>query len=247
MNIGYYYINLERSPERNKYIKNLFDKNNIVVTRVVAIDGDSKEDLNKEFNFINNYKRKYRNQLGCVGSHLKTIKLFLESSFDYALILEDDVSFDIIDKNELDLDKTLKHLIKILPQFGILQLSYIWGSEKPFLKNKEKIYAKWRKYYSACSYLISKQGAKDIITKLYTDSKLDIDLVKYNMSRYVADSLLYCSTNTLTLKFCLFVQNKLLDTTICSNKKTHQKASIIIWKVLDKYKFYILQMKQLTN
>tara|TARA_Y100000780_G_scaffold231281_2_gene256247 strand:- start:1047 stop:1793 length:747 start_codon:yes stop_codon:yes gene_type:complete len=243
MSIGYYYINLDKSKTRNELMEKNKDLYNIDLQRINGVDGTKIEELNKHFNIIN-CKKKYQRQLGCLASHILSIKNFLNSNNQYALILEDDVSFDIIKDNNLNLDKTLNYLINIAPEFGILQLSYIWGSKVPFIKNKNNLFLKWKKYYSACSYLITKKGAEEILNKFTLDSnnKIIIDLNLYSMKTYVADNLLYSRTKTYVLKFSLFFQ-RALDSTISSNKKTHQKAKKILLEVLDSYKNQIKEIK----
>jgi GR25 family glycosyltransferase involved in LPS biosynthesis len=232
-----YYLNLEKSIERNKLIEQNLIERKCDYTRIDGIDGSKPEQIYSMFSLRDNfYKKKNRGQLGCLGSHLKAIIKFNNSNDERALILEDDISFKILDDYDLDLNKILDRVVQIVPDnFGIIQLSYIWGSSEPFIANQNRLYRKWNKYYSACAYIISKKGARDIISKLTVDSKINLDLKKESMKRYVADYILYKKTKSYTFKIPLFFQNSDLNSIIGSRSKTHAKALCVIFAVLKIY------------
>lgn len=97
--IGVYIINLDRSKERYQYIKNYAKGLGLKIERVTAIDGttmtteeiSSKVDLASYKTFLGNFPK--RGTIGCCLSHIKAWQTFLSSNLQFALILEDDVSF----------------------------------------------------------------------------------------------------------------------------------------------------------
>ncbi len=98
--LGVYVVNLDRSPERLAYVMPYIEKLSFPVTRISAIDGRllSPEDLRKNLDTVRHlkYVGKEMNvgMAGCSLSHMKVWETFLASSNEYALVFEDDVSFD---------------------------------------------------------------------------------------------------------------------------------------------------------
>ena len=90
-----YYINLDRSVERNQYMITTLEGLNY--QRVKAIDG-KKDKLNHK-EYVGRINRISNPEMACTLSHLKAIKQFLNDSNNtdqYAIIAEDDLSFDFI-------------------------------------------------------------------------------------------------------------------------------------------------------
>ena len=98
--IGAYIINLDRSIERYDYVRDNVQNIGLSVERISAIDGNrlTKEDIDKYVD-LKSYKEfmghlPKSGMIGCNLSHLKAWQSFLDSSYKYAIIFEDDVSFD---------------------------------------------------------------------------------------------------------------------------------------------------------
>ncbi|MSO13575.1 glycosyltransferase family 25 protein [Rickettsiales endosymbiont of Trichoplax sp. H2] len=98
--IGIYLINLKRSKDRLRTIKPLLEQLNMPYTIVQAVDGNfiPKEKINHLVDF-NNYNKYLGHSpklgtIGCSMSHFKVWKQFLESNNQFALVLEDDISFN---------------------------------------------------------------------------------------------------------------------------------------------------------
>lgn len=95
-----YIINLDRSKDRYEYVKPNVDRLGIPVERISAVEGkalsdaeiNTKVDLKTYLEFLSHLPKK--GTIGCSLSHIKAWKAFLESPFEYAVIFEDDVSFD---------------------------------------------------------------------------------------------------------------------------------------------------------
>lgn len=106
-----YYINMDRSTERKSYILSNLQKMQFNYFRVSAVDGaalsdaevDSFVDIQK-FNLLRG-KEISKGEIGCYKSHLLAWNAFLESNAEFALICEDDISF-----NPIDLEAKIKVL-----------------------------------------------------------------------------------------------------------------------------------------
>ena len=92
-----YYINLDEQPERAKYMEDQFKYWGIEnYTRVSAYDGREGRDLGDIL------KGRYPDnmssgEVGCVTSHLKAMKHWLENSEEnHLLVMEDDCDLEVI-------------------------------------------------------------------------------------------------------------------------------------------------------
>ncbi len=98
--VGAYIINLNRSKERYEYIKGYVKDLGLKLERVEAIDGStlSMEEISEKVD-LKSYKAFLGHlpklgTIGCSLSHIKVWQTFLESNLQFAVIFEDDVSFD---------------------------------------------------------------------------------------------------------------------------------------------------------
>ena len=95
-----YYINLDKAEERRVKIVPLLEKLNIPFERITAVYGRdlSREEKDKLVNRtifkILMKKDVVDGEIGCYLSHIRTWKTFLQSKHSYALIIEDDASFN---------------------------------------------------------------------------------------------------------------------------------------------------------
>lgn len=79
-------INLDRRPDRWTRCVELFEKFDIEVVRVPAIDGNSIE--------VPAGCKLSKGEIGCVNSHRHILQMMVSDNLDNALILEDDIEFD---------------------------------------------------------------------------------------------------------------------------------------------------------
>lgn len=98
--VGAFLINLDRATERLEFVKPNIDQLGFPVERISAIDGKllSEEELHKvcDYERFKSYFKMLpeRGTIGCSLSHEKALKKFLESEHEFALIFEDDVTFN---------------------------------------------------------------------------------------------------------------------------------------------------------
>jgi glycosyl transferase family 25 len=92
--ISFYVINLDRSVDRMEQFKKDFESFPIPFIRVSAIEGKKLtipiEDYDAFMFFLRMGRDASPGEIGCYFSHLKVLKMFLESDKEFALICEDD-------------------------------------------------------------------------------------------------------------------------------------------------------------
>lgn len=169
-------INLDRSPERWEKIKANFSQIPLTVRRISGIEVRSlDESLPVPFLSVSFALRMGRpavpGEIGCYASHLKAMKEFLATDFDFCLICEDDVV------PNADLMNVLCESLEI-PGWDLLRAA----------KCREKGFHVWRKLpcgtaigtnmkgfaYSA-AYVVSRKGAETILKNL-VPMRLPFDL-----------------------------------------------------------------------
>lgn len=195
-----YWINLKKSSDRRISMEKMFEDEcfqNTNIERVNAVNGN---EINV-FDFINtNRKQKSNAEYGCLLSHLKTIHTFSESSYKYALIMEDDLTLDY----QKYWKKTLKTIINNAPfDWEVIQLCYITTTgiipEKEYELNNNR-------FVSAAAYIINKSAAKKLMNLVY-----DNVTHKYNIEgnrNHHADVYIFSKLKTYVYKFPYFIYKK---------------------------------------
>ena len=234
INVPIYYINLDRSHQRQKFMEDQFKLYNITnYKRIVGIDGKQlKNNLTDNINgttFTNNYPGLTKNELGCLLSHLKAIKMAYDNNLDQVLILEDDCSLDLMFFWEDNLISLLDKLNK--PDWEIFQL--YTGNCINFNSKKCSLQTGENYCWGCVAYLINRKGMEKIINFIRTNIQNEIILGKYfnnklYPTRGESDIFLYQIAKTYYLDTPLFYPNNYnLKTTIdnsdnfsieCSNK-----------------------------
>jgi GR25 family glycosyltransferase involved in LPS biosynthesis len=193
------WINLDRSPDRRKNMESLLNNVNVPKNRISAIDG-KKEDLSK-------YKTAYMSngEVACTLSHIKAINSLKDSSGEYFMICEDDITFD----NLKYFNESLDDIIKSSPKFDILLINHI-----NYLKNNYDTYEKWNKnIYSTACYIISKDGINKFINEVAKYSNGNFEIYK---DLKVADTFIYEHLNSIKYKYN-FIDTEYQDSTINTN------------------------------
>ena len=94
MDFTTFVINLDHAKDRYRSVSENLDKLKIPFTRISAVYGKKLSEPIENFSSLSYMIRTGKSQnnaeIGCYFSHIKTLKCFLETKFDYALILEDD-------------------------------------------------------------------------------------------------------------------------------------------------------------
>ena len=248
----FYYINLEKSKERNQNMIKFFDnlqkllKIEISYERLNAYnaknDNWKKFIEDKQVNVHSIYVNSFTNillkdsQFGCVYSHFLAIKKFYESDDKYAIICEDDLEPEIfLEENKIK--EIFRYLFEKIDESGIISLSC--NGQNSYLKlifNRINNYCLstyiFNHFYGTGCYLINREKANFLLST-YTNYFYDLNLLKLkNLEKNscVADILLYQSTEAHILVPSLFLINVNIDSTIDSINKSDKKSQDLILK-----------------
>jgi GR25 family glycosyltransferase involved in LPS biosynthesis len=212
-----YWINLDRATERRSHMKKILsDKRLHSIPKIRFSAFDSKKiELDHYFNMKKdilsvNY-RVTKNEYACLLSHLETIRIFSDSEYSIALILEDDIIF------HKKINK-IQHVIDNAPRdWDIIRLSS--PAKYPRINKKYRSFTvKCNKTHCTAdwgtqAYLIHKKAAKRLLDLLYNK--------KYTLNNdtfHVADYLLYDTLKTYTFKRPFFDNRKNNDSFIQTRK-----------------------------
>lgn len=162
-----YIINLDRSPERLKFVKENVERLNIPFERIPAVDGNllSQEEIQQKVsNALKGFDR--RNKVGIFGcylSHVKTWEIFLKSDAEFAIIFEDDVNF-----NPKVLKETIDELI-INKDLWDINTFDIRGNGTPVrikkFSNGQTLVVYLTKVLNTGSYIINRKAATKLLEK----------------------------------------------------------------------------------
>lgn len=177
-NIPIYIINLDRSKDRHKFMKDQMKDYTITNYRFIsAVDGKKikKRENNiydyEDISFLNNDDTVTNGELGCTLSHLKAISEVLKNNHDYAIICEDDADLFWI----RTWDRTIKNIVDDAPE------DWEWISlylSKPEMYDKqESFYLDFFEngLYSTTCYIINRNGCQKIMEKYFLDNKFILD------------------------------------------------------------------------
>jgi len=216
------WINLDRAEERRQKMIDQLEHHHLRHHRITAIDGSDKQLLDNMMVYSKMPKIS-RLQYACTMSHLLAHKYLLDFTHEEsALIMEDDTSFEFLDK----WPKPISTVISEKPSdCDILQLAYNIGGVHVIGTGKRH-YIPQRGISSTLCYLITRKGARKLVSTFYPGEKFLFPPHK-NPHFYVADVGLYKSVVSYTYIWALFTYPDNGDSQINRKNKTHQRAKII--------------------
>lgn len=167
--VGAYVINLERSKERYDYVKNNIEALGVQVERISAIDGNAltdveiseKADLKTYKQFLGHLPK--LGTIGCSLSHIKAWQTFLDSNFEFAIIFEDDVSFE-----PTKLKSTITQLIEDKKLWDINNFETAHGGTPLSIKSfsdGQKLVVYLTEVSHAGAYMINREAAHKLLEK----------------------------------------------------------------------------------
>lgn len=197
--IPLYYINLNRNPDRRRYMEDQIRLYNIKnQERIEAIDGQKFLDrdldggivrLSKKYvQFFNNYSKYSLGELGCTLSHILAIRTAYDNGDDIALILEDDVSLALVPFWKVSLKDVIQSAPKdwkIINLCGLQRKCYEGNRDKEFLPFPD--YVCW----GAQAYLINRRGMETILEEMPKGNIILDEKDKSNSGNIEADFFLY--------------------------------------------------------
>jgi len=171
-------------------------------TFINAIDGN-KQGLESDVIRMEELKLT-KPEIGATISHLIAIKTWLETSdSEYAIIMEDDVSFETVKYWKFN---WVNFLNNITNQYDMVQLCIIHN-----ININTNLHLREANDWSAGVYLIKRAHAKKLIETHYVNDKFNLYLDR----KSVADHLIYHGAKTYSAP--LFVTNLKLDSSINQN------------------------------
>ena len=189
-----YCINLDDQPDRWKYMEDQFKYWEIEnYTRISAYDGRN-DDLGDIL------KGRYPDamnsgEVGCVTSHLKALKQFVENTDDQcAFIMEDDCDISTVSHWQF----TWKDFFSKIPYaYDVVQLAIINPAQISV-----QIHRRFVNDFSTACYLITRRHAEKLIHFHVRGDKYKLD--NGCRPRAVADDLIYNSGNTYAIPLFLY-------------------------------------------
>ena len=133
-------------------------------------------------------------EIGCTTSHLKALKMFLETDEPYCILMEDDVSLDLVRFWNFT---WRDFYCKIPYDWDVCQIAIICTGDIHI-----KVHKRFVNEFSTACYLITRHHAEKLVRLHTRGDKYKLDNgVK---PRPVADDLIYNSGNTYALPLLLY-------------------------------------------
>lgn len=199
-----YYITLSDSVNRQKLFEEQFFLNGIKnVNMVEAYDG-RKINYCEENDIVGGqyFHQMDSGQISATISHLKAIsEWYYNSNSEYAIFFEDDMSIESVN----DWNFTWDEFISILPEnWKTIQLSLIKDNIKQDdMKLNSRNWWNW----SAGTYLIRRNYAKELIDHFYKDNKYFLQIKDHNDIIPCIEYCLFSLANTDAYTIPFFYEN----------------------------------------
>ncbi len=158
--IPIYWINLDRSPDRKILMENQLKDYNIENhQRIEGIDGKNLE--------FSEYSEKCTDitvfELACTLSHLKAIETAHTNGDEYALIFEDDCSFEYVKYQKHTIDELIGKMNKEHNKWNILQLCTSGRIDQNERMRDNPNLIEKRNKNCTTAYLISREGMQNLL------------------------------------------------------------------------------------
>jgi GR25 family glycosyltransferase involved in LPS biosynthesis len=226
-----FYINLDRSQDRDQHIVSQTSRLGWTCHRVPAVDGKQPGQL--DIIARNDFLGMTNSELGCVASHLKAIHTAWMANLDYALILEDDVCFEFVQHWPDNLVARL--LARTAKNIGVVQLAWFDDQRHPSTSYTNDFVLTdvplGVNCCSACAYIVTRKGMRDILkVSMYPTNQTNQTNARFQLARkYMhqmrgqADFYLYDLTRRCVTGLPLFMpDNRHMVSTIVQSSKPGQ-------------------------
>lgn len=194
--IPIYYINLDESKDRREFMVKQEEFYKIKLTRISGVNGKIKNykmdtitmDDNSEIPFVNNnYSENNGGELGCTLSHIKAILTAYRNGDELALIVEDDISFSLSPYWPINIDTIIR---KAPLDWTMITLH---SNSCKRINSDYKLFDVDNPCWSTVSYLINREGMKNVLRDILSSGKiiLDRNISLNSYSSLAADVLIY--------------------------------------------------------
>jgi GR25 family glycosyltransferase involved in LPS biosynthesis len=210
-----------------KHAKKEFAKYGVTdYTVIEAVDGRNS-DLSEIID--GKYPNLRSSEIGCIASHIKALKHWLDTSdSEYAVIMEDDFSFDTVEYWSWDWEYFMANIPKNadIIQMAMIKndpINFAMHKKEPFSKNNKMSYS-----WSTACYLIKRSYATNLVKLHYIHGRYNLQ--SYGFKNQAADVILYNLGSAYSIPLFSYI----LDTKYSINKDhndfhTRSKATIDDW------------------
>ncbi|MDM0045556.1 glycosyltransferase family 25 protein [Variovorax dokdonensis] len=161
-------INLDRSEDRLRTMRQRLERAGLPWQRVAAVDGKTLDLRNLREVDERGFRRRHGKRLnpaevGCYLSHIKALKAFLDGPWTWALILEDDADFPD------DFGTLIEQLLERSDQWDVLKLSsFHGGSPVPVaeLPGSRRLAVPLARLMNANCILFNRHAARVLLKRL---------------------------------------------------------------------------------
>lgn len=151
-----YYINLDRSVDRRVYMEAMFqkylDETNFRVTRIPAVDLKNEDDiadlLGIPHDSVTEQIRKFCDPYSLIAltlTHFKAMAKAQEDNVDFAIVMEDDASFDLVPFWPKPLHQLVQEVQEKDPEWDAIRLQYTAGAYGQF--SSWRLFQDWKFTY----------------------------------------------------------------------------------------------------
>ena len=191
-----YLINLKDHKHRLDNAKKEFNKYGVTnYTVIEAVDG-RKSDLSDMVE--GKYPKLKSSEIGCMMSHIKALKHWLDTSeSEYAIIMEDDISFDTVQYWSWDWQYVMQNLPK---RYEIVQLVMIQNEPIKFSMHKKSEFNHNKRMsysWSTACYIIKREYAQSLVKEHYVNGKYRLS--NHGFKNQAADVILYNLGNAYSM------------------------------------------------
>ena len=187
-----YVINLEEREDRRTYIENALKNAGVEDYKLVKATNGNDSIVNDLVHAREKIPLS-NPEIGAAVSHLQTIKQWLEESdSEYAIIIEDDLSFETVDSWDFTFEEFLSSIDK---EYDVLQFCIIHN-----YRINRKLHLKEKHDWSAACYLIKREWAQKLVEKHYINDKIAL----YPNWESLADALIYREARAYSVPLLTF-------------------------------------------
>lgn len=258
-----YYVNLNQSQDRRRYMETQLASMRTSVTRIEAVDGTTKLPAPApgvqqiDMCFVQTSYTLAPAKLACTLSHLKAMEAAEIHGQPWSLICEDDVVFQLTSRWPKGI---LVDLMRRGDQVGAGIIQLYWGPrtgipETSYFRWSYKLYhAERTPCWGTVAYLVSARGIKDILSytgrvsqsslvaPVYLDDPDKCETRRYTHAHLprqqlngVADSFLYGLTPTYICSKPLLLYNNCEFESTISNGRVSPAVLTVQKRILDLY------------
>jgi FkbM family methyltransferase len=182
-----YYLNLEESADRRKFLHNQFSKYDIQsITPIISKRLKECDDI-IEGEYVHTLTDQSK---GSIVSHIKALHRWITTTNeDYVFICEDDVSFETVEYWNFTWNDFINHLPN---DWEVVQLLVVRDDFKNKFEFRSRIWDDW----ALAAYIIRRDYAKKLVDRYYVDGKFILNVSKDEYAlQPIGENIIYTPSN----------------------------------------------------